>query len=62
MTVRLSDDDGKTWKKSKSIYSGPAAYSNLIELQNGTMACYFEAGQNSPYEGIVFMKLQFEDL
>ena len=32
LTVRKSDDDGKTWKASKLICAGPSAYSCLVAL------------------------------
>lgn len=61
MTVKFSFDKGKTWSKQAVVYAGPSAYSNLIVLPDGHLACYFEAGLKSPYEGIVFSKLNFTD-
>jgi sialidase-1 len=57
MTVRLSFDQGKTWKQSQVVYAGPSAYSNLVDLPNGKLACFFEAGVKSAYEGIIFQEL-----
>lgn len=37
MTVRLSYDEGQTWPLSKVIYPGPAAYSCLAALADGTI-------------------------
>lgn len=54
MTVRLSDDDGKTWPVSKVLYTGPSAYSCLAVLSDGTIGCLYERGQQNPYETIVF--------
>lgn len=54
MTVRLSYDFGRSWLKSKQIWMGPSAYSNLVHLSNGELACFFEAGIKSAYEGIAF--------
>jgi sialidase-1 len=62
MTLRLSYDDGKTWAISKVLHAGPAAYSDLAILPAGELACFYEAGEKSPYEGIVFRKLSFKDL
>lgn len=55
MTLRLSTDEGKTWIKSKVLYSGPSAYSDLTTLPDGNLGCLFEAGDKSPYQGIAFM-------
>ena len=62
MTVRLSPDGGKTWPASKPIWPGPAAYSNLIELQKGWIGVLYERGEKSPYETIVFEGLKLKDL
>ena len=56
LTVRMSEDGGTTWKDSRAIHSGPAAYSCLAALPDGTIACLFEAGVNSPYERIQLVK------
>ncbi len=61
MTVRISYDQGKTWKLKYVVHEGPSAYSNLVVLPNGNLACLFEAGMKSPYEGIVFRELSFND-
>jgi sialidase-1 len=61
MTVRISYDQGKSWKLKNVVYEGPSAYSNLVVLPNGNLACLFEAGVESPYEEIVFKELSFKD-
>ncbi len=60
MTVRLSVDDGKTWGHSKMIYEGPSAYSNLIALSDGSLACFYERGEKRAYETIVFHRFTME--
>lgn len=54
MTVRVSYDEGKTWGVSKTLHSGPAAYSCLAVLPDGDIACFYEAGEKGAYEAIVF--------
>jgi sialidase-1 len=54
MTVRVSYDEGKTWPKSRRVYLGPSAYSNLARLENGEIGLLFEAGFAHPYEHIAF--------
>jgi len=60
MTVRLSRDDGKTWDIGHSLHSGPAAYSNLIDLGRGWVGLLFERGENGPYERITFARIPFK--
>jgi sialidase-1 len=56
MTVRMSEDEGKTWPASKLLWAGPAAYSCLAATPDGRIACLFEAGQTHPYERIVLAR------
>jgi sialidase-1 len=62
ITLRLSLDDGKSWIKSISLYSGPSAYSDITRLKDGSIGCFYEAGFKSAYEGIVFQKVSLTDL
>ncbi len=61
MTVRISEDEGRTWPLSVVVHDGPAAYSNLVVLPGGNLAILFEAGEKTPYEGIAFRELSFGD-
>ena len=54
LTVRVSEDEGRTWPVAKLLYEGPAAYSSLAVLPDGSIGCLYEAGQNHPYEKITF--------
>ncbi len=45
LTVKLSEDDGKTWGVSKTLEAGSSAYSDLTVLKDGTILCLYEAGQ-----------------
>jgi sialidase-1 len=54
LTVRFSYDAGQSWEQPAVLYNGPAAYSNLVYLGKGLLACYYEAGIASAYEGIVY--------
>ncbi len=55
MSVWISEDDGKTWPRREQIYTGPAAYSNLIKMRDGRVGCLFELGEKHPYEKIYFV-------
>jgi sialidase-1 len=57
LTVRLSDDEGATWPASRVVHPGPAAYSSLAALGDGTIGVLFERGDRSPYERITFAQL-----
>ncbi|MFC0772064.1 sialidase family protein [Terrimonas alba] len=61
MTVRVSEDDGKTWPFKKLIYEGPSAYSCLTVLPNGNLGLFYEAGIQRPYEGIAFEEIAIDD-
>lgn len=54
MTVRWSGDGGATWPTDFLLYAGPSAYSDLVMLDEGAIACVYEQGQKNPYEIIVF--------
>lgn len=41
-TIRLSEDDGKTWKWSKTLYAGGFSYSSPTVLKDGAIGCLFE--------------------
>lgn len=58
MTVRRSDDGGKTWVWSKVLHEGPSAYSSLVELRKGDVGVLYERGEKSAYEKIVFEVLR----
>ena len=53
MTLRVSRDEGATWT-SKELHAGPAAYSCLAVLSDGTICCLYEAGEEGPCDRIVF--------
>jgi sialidase-1 len=58
-TIRLSNDDGKSWKCSKSIYKGSFAYSCLAKLSEQECAVLFERDE---YTRISFTRLDLKRL
>tara|TARA_B100001115_G_scaffold152216_1_gene122195 strand:+ start:2150 stop:3280 length:1131 start_codon:yes stop_codon:yes gene_type:complete len=62
MTLRLSNDLGRTWTRKFLIHEGPSAYSDITKLRNGNVGCLFEAGENSPYEGIAYEEVDVRDI
>ncbi len=62
MTVRISYDNGASWPDSLVLHSGPSAYSDLVVLENGSIGCLFESGEESPYERIVYSKMSLRSV
>ncbi len=60
MTVRLSEDDCETWSRSRVLHYGPAAYSCLAVLPDGTILCLYERGWSQPYEKIALARFSLE--
>jgi sialidase-1 len=61
LTVRLSDDDGQSWKVSREVHAGPGAYSSLAVLADGsTIGLLYETGTAHPYEKITFARFNTE--
>ncbi len=56
LTVRASYDECKTWPATRVLHDGPAAYSCLTVLPDGTIGCLYERGEKSPYETITFAR------
>lgn len=54
MTVRLSQDDGKTWPNSKCVYEGSAAYSCLTVLPDGRIGMLYERDSTTRITFAVF--------
>lgn len=62
MTLRVSYNGGKSWPVAKLLYTGPSAYSCMTVLPNGNIGCFYEAGLQKPYEGIVYQEVGWEEL
>ena len=61
LTVRLSDDNGQSWKEAREVYPGPGAYSSLAVLGDGsTIGMLYETGVDHPYERIAFAQFNLE--
>jgi sialidase-1 len=54
LTLRVSDDGGKTWPVSRLIYEGSSAYSCLTRLPDGQIGLIFE---RDDYKRISFERL-----
>jgi sialidase-1 len=56
MTIRLSQDGGKTWPLTRCVSENAAAYSDLAEANDGWILCFHERGVEGPYESIRLMR------
>ncbi|MBP2325932.1 sialidase-1 [Kibdelosporangium banguiense] len=56
MAVRVSGDQGRTWRQGHVVSAGPAAYSDLVQL-GGSVGLLYETGVNGPYETITFTRI-----
>lgn len=57
MTLKISYDQAATWSDSITLHAGPSAYSDITIIKKGVLGCYYEAGEESPYETIRFKRL-----
>ncbi|MFA6109410.1 MAG: sialidase family protein [Candidatus Latescibacterota bacterium] len=60
LTVRLSYDEGTTWPESGVLHEGPAAYSCLVALAEGTAGCFYERGEAGPYERLTWARFDLD--
>ena len=59
MTVWLSEDEAQSWPVSRTVYSGPSAYSELAVVDD-TALLFYEKGTNSAYETITLARFNLE--
>ena len=61
MTLHTSADNGRTFTAAAHVWTGPSAYSSLVDLGSGGAAdnvgLLFEKGDASPYESIAFVQV-----
>jgi sialidase-1 len=62
LTLRISYDGGQTWPESQVVEEGFSGYSDLAILENGSLACLYEAGgkEQKPYSELVFATLDMK--
>jgi len=51
LSVKLSYDEGKTWKVNKVVEPGWSAYSDLAVTPQGTVLCFFGRGEKAHFAG-----------
>lgn len=63
LKLRFSEDEAKSWQDGRLIHLGPAAYSDMIETDDGLLGVLFEngdAGGKNAYERISFARVPIE--
>lgn len=60
LTVKVSRDAGRTWTKGRTLHAGPAAYSTVIPLRDGTLAVLYERGDQYAAERITFARFALD--
>ena len=54
MTIKMSTDDGNTWPKVFSVYTGNSAYSDLVMVDDSQVGILYECGVNRYSDGIAY--------
>lgn len=57
MTIRASTDDGVTWRTAHTVDGLPAAYSDLVRVDEDTVGLLYETGDFGAYETITFRRI-----
>ncbi len=60
LTVRASFDEGQTWPASQLLDPRPSAYSCLAALPDGGAGILYEAGDQHPYQTVVFARFPLD--
>jgi sialidase-1 len=62
MTIRVSRDGGATWQAALALSGLPAAYSDLVQVDAGTVGVLYETGNFGANETITFRRVAVRDL
>lgn len=62
LVLRVSYDEGKSFKEEHPIYEGEAAYSDLTILKDSSIGILWERGQERGYQFITFTRVTPEQL
>lgn len=57
LVIRTSYDEGQTYHNQRTLYAGPAAYSDISLLQDKTLGVLWERGVSEGYQFITFTRL-----
>jgi len=51
LTVKVSEDEGRSWPVSRVLEPGPSMYSDLAVTPRGTILCFYGSGAGSSFAG-----------
>ncbi|ASR38317.1 alpha-sialidase [Prauserella marina] len=54
MSIRVSADGGRNWREAYTVSEAHAAYSDLVEIERGTIGLLYETGAANSSETIAF--------
>lgn len=57
MQVRVSDDNGRSWRPWWTVSQDPAGYSDLVGTRGGTVGLLYETGTRTYHDSIRFTRL-----
>lgn len=62
MGIQVSRDDGKAWSLGHIVNDRPAAYSDLVQLDDRGFGLLYETGNDGSYEQICFQRVELSQL
>ncbi|SCK56212.1 exo-alpha-sialidase [Streptomyces sp. WMMB 322] len=62
MTLRASTDGGANWRTVHTVDDRPAAYSDLVRVDDDTLGLLYETGDESPYATVTFTRIPVAEL
>lgn len=62
MTIKMSTDNGVTWPKAYSVFTGMSAYSDLVMIENNEVGILYEAGTARFSDGIAFRNVNVSEI
>ncbi|WP_461029612.1 sialidase family protein, partial [Streptomyces sparsus] len=62
LTLRVSDDEGRSWRTGPRLTSDRSAYSDLVRVDDDTLGVLHEKGVKSPYETLTFTRVAVDAL
>ncbi len=62
LRIRYSTDEAETWHDGPLIHTGPAAYSDMVMVDDQTAGVLFEGGEKGRYGSIRFATLKLDEM
>lgn len=62
MTIKSSADNGSSWPKQYTVYTGLSGYSDLVLLSETQIGILYEAGTSRYFDGIAYKIVNISDI